>query len=30
MPFKHPNGQTYDKVGNKIIKARVIKGGWFK
>jgi len=30
MPFKHPNGQTYNKVGNKTIKARVIKGGWSK
>jgi len=30
MPFKHPDGQTYDKVGNKTIRARVIKGGWSK
>jgi len=30
MPFKHPDGQIYDKVGNKTIRARVIKGGWSK
>jgi len=30
MPFEHPDGQTYNKVGNKTIKARVIKGGWSK
>jgi len=30
MPFKHPDGQTYNKVGNKTIRACVIKGGWSK
>jgi len=30
MPFKHPDGQTYDKVGNKTVRARIIKGGWSK
>jgi len=30
MPFKYPDSQTYNKVGNKTIRARVIKGGWSK
>jgi len=30
MPFKHPDGQTYNKVENKTIRARIIKGEWFK
>jgi len=30
MPFEYPDSQTYNKVGNKTIRARVIKGGWSK